>query len=146
HESLKRQAVGAYDLVGAERLAGHDHLVARGENGYPRPAAHREPGVVHGSRQTKIAHRQMSSRWKTQVTLGEVQARRADVAASGHALTNLDPVALAIGAAGGIFLNDDRIAARGKRAAGEDAHRFPRAEGHLVRTACCCLAHYPQAA
>src|SRR5690625_6391965 len=37
HESLKRQAVGAYDLIGAEWLAGHDHLVARGENGYPRP-------------------------------------------------------------------------------------------------------------
>ncbi len=118
------EAVRGDDLVGAGRLAGHDQLVAGGDQRDHRAAVDRDAGDVHRGEEGDIDRAQPARRGDPGAGR-EVAAGRADVG-----------LAVAVGAerdAGGVgldlLLDHHQLGALGHRRAGEDAHRLAGADG-----------------
>ena len=129
HESGERDAVGADDLVGPQRIARHDHLVAGGEHGDAWAPVDLEPRLVHGRGQAHIARGEQPPGGHTHFACAEVEARGAHVAAGGRAFLDDDMIAVGFR----VLLDDDGIGALGQGAAGEDTHRLARLHGAVVR-------------
>jgi hypothetical protein len=119
-ERRQRQRVRADDLVWADRLARHHHLVAGRQDADHRPAMDEEPRPVHRRGETDVARRQARSGMEQHLALGEIEPGAAHVSAELGALDDADDVAVALG----VFLDDDRVGAFGERRTGEDARRL----------------------
>ncbi len=76
----KRIAVGIDDLAGAGRLAGHDQLVAGGEQRELRPPPHRQLRIVHAGGEREVAIAEAGAGRQQHVAFAEIDAGRADIA------------------------------------------------------------------
>src|SRR5690606_28420043 len=91
HKGLQGEAVGAHDLIGAPGITGHDHFIARSENGNPGAPSHRQPGMIHGGRKADVANSEPTAGREAALARRKIQSRRADIATWGHGLPDFDP-------------------------------------------------------
>ena len=110
-------AVGIDDLAGAWGLAGHDELVAGGEQRKLRPLPHRQLRIVHAGRQREVAIAEAGAGCEQHVALAEIDSRRADIAPRACGFRDGDRVAVG----NRVLLDHDGVGAIGDHAAGEDA-------------------------
>ncbi len=122
----KSQAVGGNDLAGADGLARHHDLVAGGDEGDAGPAAHHQPGNVHGGGQADAARGDDLPGAQQHLAFLEIEPCRAhEFALFGGFFGHPHGVAVAFR----VFLDDDRVGPFGQGAAGEDAGRLTGGEG-----------------
>ncbi len=131
NQRAKRQRIGADDLVGADRIARHHHLVAGRQDRDARPAMDQQPRPVHRRGEADVAGVEAPTGREADRAGAEIEPGRADIAAPGCAFLDQDDVAFE---PFGVFLDDDAVGPARHRRAGEDAHRLADAARCRQRT------------